>query len=558
MKFKQIFLAILLSMPLLTFAQSANKAPDNWHHLDPKEGFPGISTAKMYEQLKGKKSQTVIVAVIDSGVDIEHEDLQDVIWVNEDEIPGNGVDDDKNGYVDDIHGWNFIGGKDGKNVHYDQLEITRLYVELDKKYKNKSEADLSKKEKKEYKKYKEFEKIINEKREENASNAMMYNGLLEAVNGIQLAIGKDDLTKEDLENFKSDDPMMTRAATVLASVLEKGATLEDFKKQLQGGAEYFNSQVEYYYNPEFNARTIVGDNYPNSNERYYGNNDVEGPDASHGTHVSGIIAAVRGNGIGMDGVANNVKIMSIRTVPDGDERDKDVANAIRYAVDNGAKVINMSFGKGYAYDKDVVDKAVKYAAKHDVLLVHAAGNSSENNDKTDNFPNDTYRKKGFLGLGPKKAKNWLEIGALSWKGGEDAPATFSNYGKNNVDIFSPGVDIYSTTPDNHYEHFNGTSMASPVTAGIAAVIRSYYPELTAVQVKEAILKSVVKQPGKVKTPGSGQLVPFSELCQTGGYVNAAKAIAIASKMKGKNKKAKKSGSTSGGGASGKKGKSDRA
>lgn len=548
MKFKNLILAVLLSIPMFTMAQLSDKAPDDWFHLDAtNDGFQGISTDKMYSELKGKKANTVIVAVIDSGVDAEHEDLKDVMWVNEDEIPGNGIDDDKNGYVDDIHGWNFIGGKDGKNVHHDNLEITRLYRELDTKYKNKSKDDLSKKEKKEYERYKEMEETIKKQQEENGGNAMLYSGLLDAVNAIELKMGKSDITKDDLDKFESDDPMVSRAAAILANVVGQGATLADFKKQLEGGVEHFTNQLEYYYNPEFDPRSIVGDNYKNSYEKGYGNNNVEGPDAGHGTHVAGIIAAIRGNGIGMDGVANNVKIMSVRTVPDGDERDKDVANAIIYAVDNGAKVINMSFGKGYSYDKEAVDKAVKYAAKKDVLLVHAAGNSNQDNDDTDNFPNDSYQKRGLFK--PKMAKNWLEIGALSWKKGEDAPATFSNYGKENVDIFSPGVDIYSTTPDNKYEHFNGTSMAAPVTAGIAAVIRGYYPKLTAEQVKDVIMSSAVKQNQKVKVPGSDEKVAFAELCRTGGIVNAHKAIKMASTVKGKNKKAKVGGSTgtSGGG-----------
>lgn len=550
MNFRKVFLVAALSIPMMVSAQYSDKAPDNWFHLDAtSDGFSGVSTEKMYKELSGKKANTVIVAVIDSGVDAEHEDLKDVMWVNAKEIPGNGIDDDKNGYIDDIHGWNFIGGKDGKNVHHDLLEITRLYRDYDKQFKNKSEDDLSKKEKKKYKQYKEMEEIIKEKQEENAGNAMLYGGLLNAVNAIELAIGKDNITKKDLENFESDDPMIARAAAILASnIIERGSTINDFKKQLEGGVEHFTNQVEYYYNPEFNPRAIVGDNYKDTYQKNYGNNDIEGPDAGHGTHVAGIIAASRGNGIGMDGVANNVKIMSIRTVPDGDERDKDVANAIIYAVDNGAKVINMSFGKGYSYDKNAVDKAVKYAAKKDVLLVHAAGNSNQDNDNTNNFPNDKYQKKGLFK--PKMAENWLEIGALSWKKGEDAPANFSNYGKENVDVFSPGVDIYSTTPNNKYEHFNGTSMAAPVTAGIAAVIRGYYPKLTAEQVKDVIMRSAVKQNQKVKVPGSDKKVSFSDLCRTGGTVNAYKAIQMASKVKGKNKKAKITGTTGTSGGSG--------
>lgn len=303
---------------------------------------------------------------------------------------------------------------------------------------------------------------------------------------------------------------------------------------MQGAIDYFAGQAEYNYNPDLEVRSIVGDNYADSYERYYGNNDVKGPDAFHGTHVAGIIGATRGNGIGIDGLADNVKIMGVRAVPDGDERDKDVANSIIYAVDNGASVINMSFGKGYSWDKKAVDKAVKYAQKHDVLLIHAAGNDGQNNDVTNNFPRAEYEKRGLFG--PKKAKNWIEVGALSWKDGEDMVARFSNYGKKNVDLFAPGVQIYSTAPDNEYKNASGTSMASPVVAGVAAVIRSYYPRLTAEQVKDVLMSTtVMTKDAKVKTPGTGELVPFSELCVSGGVVNAYEAAKKAATVKGKKK-----------------------
>jgi len=529
-----------LLLPLTAWTQSADKAPDNWHHLDSRQdGFNGISTEQMYQFLKGRTPQTVVVAVIDSGVDCEHEDLKDVIWVNEDEIPDNGRDDDGNGYVDDVHGWNFIGGKDGKNVHFDQLELTRLYVHYRKKFEGKDPETLKKKERKEYERYKDLEKKLHEKQEEMKGNVELYGGIRDALDDLAQKIGKEDISLDDLENFETDDSRLSRAAAILTNVLSRGGSLQELRDNLQEAYDYCNNQLLYYYNPDYDPRPIVGDNYEDSSERYYGNNDVEGPDASHGTHVAGIIAAVRNNGIGMDGIADKVRIMSVRTVPDGDERDKDVANAIRYAVDNGAQIINMSFGKGYAWDKDVVDKAVKYAMKHDVLLVHAAGNSGQDNDSNDNFPNDSFRKKGLFG--PKKAKNWLEVGALSWKKGEDLPAGFSNYGKENVDLFAPGVDIYSTIPDNKYAHFNGTSMASPTVAGIAAVIRSYFPELSAEQVREAILQSVRKENVKVKKPGTEELVPFSSLSATGGIANGYEAVRVASQMKGKKKKVKRAG-----------------
>ncbi|MGB5048875.1 MAG: S8 family peptidase, partial [Caldilineaceae bacterium] len=496
-----------------------------------------VSANKMYSDvLSGKKSETVVVAVIDGGVDWQHEDLKDVMWTNPGEIPGNNIDDDNNGYVDDVHGWNFIGGKKG-NVKQDQLEITRVVAAYQKQFKDVDPAKLSGKEKKEYDRYKELEETVTSKQTEAAASLQLYRGILESVVALEKQIGKPEITLEDVENFKTDDPKLNRAAQIMKGMMAEGATIKEIKEQVQGGVDYFAAQAEFQYDVNFDARSIVGDNYANSYERYYGNNDVKGPDASHGTHVSGIIAASRGNSIGMDGIANNVKIMAIRCVPDGDERDKDVANSIIYAVDNGATVINMSFGKGYSWDKKAVDKAVKYAMKNDVLLVHAAGNSNQDNDNTDNFPNDKFEKHGLFG--PKNAKNWVEVGALSWKNGEDMAADFSNYGKKGVDLFAPGVDIYSTTPEGNYARFNGTSMASPVVAGVAAAIRSYYPELSAVQVKDILMSTTTMTTNaKVKVPGDEEnLVPFTELCVTGGVVNAYEAAKKAEKVKGKRKKA---------------------
>ena len=527
--------AALLSAAASASAQS--EAPDNWFNLDPTaDKVAGVGTERIYgELLEGKTGAPVIVAIIDSGVDAEHEDLAEVMWVNEDEIPGNGIDDDNNGYVDDVHGWNFIGGRDGRNVGPDNLEVARVYAALREKYADRDEASITKKERREYARYKEVEKAITDKRSSLEEQRDRYAGILELFTGLTRELG-DDFTLEQLQAFETDDPGLTMAKGMLGNAMSNGATVEDIRGELEGAEEYFTNALAYNWNPDFDPRAeIVQDDYANSRERGYGNNDVEGPDAFHGTHVAGIVGAKRGNGIGMDGVADNVRIMSVRAVPDGDERDKDVANAIRYAVDNGAKVINMSFGKGYSWDKEVVDEAVKYAAKKDVLLVHAAGNSAQDNDASDNFPTDAFERRGFFKFLKKKyPDNWIEVGALSWKSGEDAVATFSNYGKSNVDIFSPGVDIYSTTPDNKYRPASGTSMASPVTAGVAALIRSYFPELDADEVKDIILASGTRQIGrKVKLPGDGELVDFGDLSATGAMLNAYNAVRLAQRETGR-------------------------
>lgn len=536
---KTTILPVLTGLLFSTAVFAQDSPPDNWFNLDPSaDDVAGVGTERIYKDLlKEKKGQTVIVAIIDSGVDPLHEDLKDVMWVNTGEIPDNGKDDDGNGYIDDVHGWNFIGGPNG-NVSADQLEVTRLVKIYGDKFAKLDTNNLSKKDQALFAEYKEMKAVVTKSYEKAKKNLEFYTGILTSLKQVKAEIGKDVVKKDDLLNFKSDNEALVDMAQNMARNFGPETTLEEFLKQVEGGIDYFGSQANAMYNVDFDGRSIVGDNYFDSSERYYGNNDVKGPDASHGTHVAGIVAASRNNDIGMNGVADNVQIMSVRAVPDGDERDKDVANAIRYAVDNGASVINMSFGKGYSWDKETVDEAVKYAAKKDVLLVHAAGNSAENTDIAKNFPVDTYERKGFFKFLQKKyPNNWLEIGALSWKKGEDAVATFSNYGKTNVDIFSPGVDIYSTTPDGEYDSYSGTSMASPVTAGVAALIRGYFPELKASEVKEIILMSGTSMGSKmVKLPGAEEeddLVRFDTLSQTGKILNAYNAVKLAQKRTGK-------------------------
>ena len=504
-------------------------APENWFHFDPKEtGVAGISTQLAYEELlKGKEpKQEVIVAVIDSGVDIEHEDLDDILWVNEDEIAGNGVDDDKNGYVDDVHGWNFIGGPDGQNVDNDTYELTRLYKSLSEKYKGKSAAEVTDKE--EFAFYQEIKQTFEEKvstiKERAAGFLGFYARYKDAQKQVSASLG-EDFTEEELKAFKPEEDALKEAKAILEFAALNGLNEE----RMEEGNEYFSNMLEYSYNPEFDPRHIVGDNYSDVNDRYYGNNDVEGPDASHGTHVAGIIAAERDNGIGMNGIAAPVKIMAVRAVPNGDERDKDVANAIYYAVDNGADIINMSFGKAYSPQKEVVDAAVKYAEEKGVLLVHAAGNDGKDIDVESNFPT-----KRFLNS-KDKADNWLEIGASSWGTDSTFVADFSNYGRKTVDLFAPGVDIYSTVPGSEYQSMSGTSMAAPVTTGVAALVMAYYPELSAEEVRKILLKSATNyRRDKVNLPGAdpeseNYIVRFKKLSDTGKVVNVYDALKRAEK-----------------------------
>jgi cell wall-associated protease len=530
------------------FAQQ-DEVPKGWHLLDKQtSGFYGISIDKAYNFIKTKKlkSKTVIVAVIDSGIDTTHEDLKSVLWHNPKEIPGNGIDDDKNGYVDDIYGWNFLGGRDGRNVEQDSFEGARVYHSLKSKWEGKNPAtmNLTKDERNEYDMWKRAEKDLTGDTKTSDLELIFlkraYNSALKSDTILRKALSKEKYTGKDLEAFTPTETDAKKAKTMLLPLFEGNDAMETSNQEfLEGFGDYVNGEVkkaEAADTPPQDYRAdIVKDNYNDFNDKFYGNNDVmaSSKSALHGTHVSGLIGAVRNNGIGIDGIADNVKIMMIRAVPDGDEHDKDIALAIYYAVDNGAQVINMSFGKSYSPEKKWVDAAAKYAESKSVLLVQAAGNDAKNIDTAYNFPNRIFQADS------KTATNWLIVGANtpannSEKGG--LTANFSNYGKKAVDVFAPGVKTYSTNPGNAYSFLNGTSFSSPITAGVAALILEYYPNLSAQQVKMVIEKSAQKPTEKVKDPGTGELVNLSDISRSGGFVNAYEAIKLASTLKGERNK----------------------
>lgn len=536
---------------LAAFAQK-DEVPKGWHLMDQaSSGYYGISMDKAYEfvKTKKKKSNTVIVAVIDSGIDTLHEDLKSVLWRNPKEIPGNGVDDDKNGYVDDIHGWNFLGGRDGQNVEQDSYEAARVYHRLKEKYQGKEidPATLSSEDRFEYEMWKRSEKEMGGSDSKSSSLDLVllkraFNSCLKSDSILRAAMGKDKFTGKELGAFNSEDAEVKKAKNALFGLMSANDALEITNAEfLEGFGDYVTGEekkAEAGNTPPKSYRAdVVKDNYFDFNDRFYGNNNVmvSNKSALHGTHVSGIIAAARKNGVGMDGVADNVRIMSLRAVPDGDEHDKDIALAIRYAVDNGAQVINMSFGKGYSPEKKWVDDAVKYAESKGVLLVHAAGNDAKNLDTTFNYPGPVYL------ADKKRASNWITVGASGDPKAGGMTAGFSNYGKEEVDVFAPGVRIYATVPGgNTYQNLQGTSMASPVVAGLAAFILEYYPSLSAQQVKMVIEKSAQNPAANVKNPGTGDLVAMSDLSRAGGVVNAYEAIKLASTLKGERVQAKPS------------------
>lgn len=483
----------------------------NWGHTDLlTDTIPGMSVDKAYSEIIGnKKGETVIVAVLDSGMDLTHEDLVDVLWVNKGEIPGNNKDDDNNGYIDDIHGYNFLG-----ESYNEQLEMARIVGKKlgDASLQAKAKSDLDK----------DYQKAL--------QNKGQYEQILQAVQNadeeVKELLGKDSYTKKDLTEIKSNDENMQRNVSILMQMLSIKDSIPEIISELKDGIKHFSDQLNYNLNVDFDGRKIVGDDPYNFDDRNYGNGNPKNrvDDESHGTHVAGIIAAKRNNGLGANGVAENVEIMSIRAVPNGDEYDKDIALGIRYAVDNGAKIINGSFGKAYSPNAEWVYDAIKYAAENDVLFVHAAGNSGEDLDDPNNpnFPNDQINN------GPEMADNVITVGALTNKYGSEMVASFSNYGLINVDVFAPGDDIYSTMPNNEYDFQGGTSMAAPAVAGVAALVRSFYPKLTAPQVKAILLNSGLTTKSKVVVDGeASKAMDFQKISKSGKMVNAYNALIMA-------------------------------
>lgn len=502
-----------------------------WPAMDlVKDTVPGMSVDKAYKEIiKNRKGETVIVGVIDSGVDIDHEDLKNVLWTNPGEIAGNGIDDDNNGFIDDVYGWNFIGDITGEN-----MEFVRIIRKLKPKYEGKTESSISAADREEFALYQkaiaEYEKETSETKMNIERYSQMLSQMKPTHEAMVKKLGKEDYTVEDLNSIKNPSLEEQQQIGMLSQMLSFSGSVPKLIKDIEGGVKYYSEREDNHFNMTTDFRGILGDDPDDITDNIYGDGKVAGPDASrenakHGTHVAGIIAAQRNNGIGMNGVANNVQIMTVRAVPDGDEYDKDIALAIRYAVDNGAKILNTSFGKYYSPHSQWVYDAIKYAASKDVLIVNAAGNDALDMDTVNVYPNDQ------IDNGPEMGDTFLTVGALNYEYGSQLVANFSNYGKINVDVFAPGVKIWATTPLNTYEYLQGTSMAAPAVAGVAAVIRSYYPKLSAAQVKQILMDSGLSTNIKVVVGGdASNTQSFSEISKSGKMVNMYNALIMADKM----------------------------
>ena len=480
----------------------------NWHNLDiEKDSVPGTSVERAYNELlndlKGKK---VIVAVIDTGLDIDHISLYENIWINKDEKL-NGKDDDNNGYIDDIHGWNYLGSS--YNETRDMTRILRDNKINNRKY-NLVEEEIQK-------------EIKNSNEQLNILN--YYIQILdESKELLSDYLDNDNFSIQDVNNIETVDPKLNRAKNIYKDFDFYGYT----KEYLNVGIDQYNDFINYHFNVEFNGRTTNDDIY-DINDRNYGDNNINNTkeSESHSTHVSGIISGNRKIEDGNKGINNLAEIMVLRAVPNGDEYDKDVALAIRYAVDNGAKIINGSFGKYFSSNPEWVIDAIRYASDNDVLFIAGAGNESKDLDSlsNDNYPNDQYFNKAEF------SDTFIKVGASSINLDENFTAYFSNYGKINVDIFAPGVDIYSSMPNNKYKFQDGTSMASPVVAGIASLIMSYFPRLSAKKVKEIILESGIDIDLEIGNLGDKK--NFNEYSKSGKLINAYNALILASKSRRK-------------------------
>ena len=507
------------------------KPIEGWHLLGASTAMEasanewknqGIALHQAYSLLDStaRSPKKVVVAIIDSGSDVDHEDLKETIWINEDEVVGNMLDDDANGYVDDVFGWNFIGDQDSSHVNYDTYELTRLYVkglELFSVFDTLTNIPDSLTD--EYLQFKDIEEEFEAERSSLESELIQIKQLQQNIESILFFLGEISLDSVEVNNYLSDEiepSMQMQEALGFVALLQDNGINEQLIDEY---IEQIGVQLEYGYNISFDPRSIVGDDYEDLDNRFYGNSDVKGPDYDHGTHVAGIIAANRDNNIGAIGITQ-VELMIIRAVPNGDERDKDVANAIRYAVDNGADVINMSFGKSYSPELFYVQQAIEYAAQNEVLMVHAAGNDGANIDSVANYPSPIISD-------GSSSPYLITVGASGWQGVNELAASFSNYGASTVDLFAPGVDIYSTMPNQEYELSNGTSMAAPVVSGVFALLMQYFPEYSPLEIKEIIVSSVVKTDEQIMLPGQSleaQYVPFDSLSKHGGIVNAYRAV----------------------------------
>ena len=520
-----------------------------WHWKDlEKDGVHGVSLFKAQQLLIDLKLKPapIVIAILDGGIDTNHLQIKPLLWNNTKEIPGNHLDDDKNGYVDDLHGWNFLGNAAGQNINKASDEKSRIYHRYKSEFKqdNLDSATWDLKKKQTYKIWQQAaaEIIFTDEDADNlafikmARNAVVKMGVI-----LIREIEDSNFTAEKLETYQpvgklTADTKISYLRTLQALGIDKSnghqSILDDLNEYISGKEQ---SAISMDNAPVDLRKNIIQDQYENFKDQYYGNNNITGPNAKHGTHVAGLAAGIVDTIVPNATFINPIRIMGVRVVPDGDEYDKDVALGIRYAVNNGAKIINMSFGKSFSPEQPWVDSAIRYAASKDVLIIHSAGNESYDLNVKSVYPNP------YSTVFKDKANNLITVGASSDPIiAESILTDFSNYGNQIVDVLSPGNKIYSSLPNQNYGYLNGTSMSAPILSHIAALIRSYFPKLSAIEVKTILLQSCWKPEDEntlFPIPQKDQAKKLNEMSAEGGIINAALCIQNAMKFQSnKNKK----------------------
>jgi subtilisin family serine protease len=507
-----------------------------WHWKDlEKDGVHGVSLFKAQQLLVDLKLKPtpIIIAVLDGGIDTTHPQIKPILWRNPKEIPGNALDDDKNGYVDDLHGWNFLGNAAGENINKASDEKSRVYHRYKNEFKqdklDSTSWDLTKKQAYKIWQQAAAEIVFTDEDVDNLSFIKMARNAVVKMGVILIReIEDSNFTTEQLETYQpigklTADTKISYLRTMQALGIDRLAghhsIVEDLNEYISGKEQ---SAVSIDTPPEDLRKKITKDQYDNFNDQYYGNNDITGPNAKHGTHVAGLAAGIVDTNFNKSNFNNPIQIMGLRVVPDGDEYDKDVALGIRYAVNNGAKIINMSFGKSYSPEQPWVDSAIRYAASKDVLIIHSAGNESYDLNSKSVYPSP------YSNVFKDRANNMMTVGASNDPViAESILTDFSNFGNQVVDLLSPGNKIYSSLPNQQYGFLNGTSMSAPVLSHIAALVRAYFPKLSATQVKAILLQSCWKPSDEnmlFPIPKKDQSKKLNEISAEGGIINAALCI----------------------------------
>lgn len=538
--------------------QARKKQSDlDWYNCSfGEDGVYGAEVNKAYEFLKGKKvKKRPVVALIGTGLDVEHEDLKQAIWVNPGE-QADGKDRDKNGFIDDINGWNFLGGKNGQVMERLIQEGDREFLRLKDKYADYITSNG------------EFFKIIDGKRvkvsaPENLSEYSYYKNVVMPESQLARIYGgwnmayviaeygqkfKEDLRAKfpgqriTLQEFQTcydpnapQDTLSDVTFTLIATAFQLYKTDDlDFVYKTfvetgvaRGKESYEEALKAYGYD---GRKDIVGDDYLNINDNKYGNNVLLTSDAGLGTMQGGIIGGKRGNGLGNDGIMDEAEIMALRvTASGGEPYIKDMVLAIRYAADHGVDIIvlpqqNTLYPDG---QKEWMIEALRYAESKGILVIVPAWELSQDLAKQTFYPNRRM-------TGDKELTNLMVISSSDKEGN---PSLNANYGAKELDLFAPGINIYSAYTGDTYQIGSGVGLASASVAGVAALIKAYYPHLTGSQIRDILLESVTSRKGvevekgiEVDGKQTQDLFLFDDLCLSGGILNAYQAIMAADKL----------------------------